>query len=137
MKLLDAVLERGCTLWDTADVYADSEELLGRWYVICSYCVCIIDGTKNVTVRFAASGKRDQIFLATKFGFVFKPDRLVDGSREHVRESVENSLKQMGTDHVDLLYLHRPDVTTPIETTVRAMAELVRYASNNVVSFPI
>ncbi|KAF7790306.1 hypothetical protein EIP86_001260 [Pleurotus ostreatoroseus] len=106
LKLLDAVYERGCTNWDTADMYGDSEELLGKW--------------------FKRTGKRNEIFLATKFGFVFKEGRVVDGSPEHARFSVEQSLRRLGVDHIDLYYLHRPDPTVPIETTVGAMAEFVK-----------
>lgn len=106
LKLLDAVYDRGCTNWDTADVYGDSEDLLGKW--------------------FKRSGKRDEIFLATKFGLVFKDGRVVDGSPEHVKFSVEQSLRRLGVDHIDLYYLHRPDITVPIEVTVGAMAEFVK-----------
>lgn len=104
MQVLDAVLETGCTYWDTADIYFDSEELLGKW------CVSIITGkivARNdggCSLRFKRTGKRDQVFLATKFGFVGYD---IDGSPKHAKESVETSLKKLGTDHIDLYYLHR------------------------------
>jgi len=69
------------------------------------------------------------VVLATKFGIVADPDdpkkRGLDGSPENVRRSIDGSLERLGTDHVDLYYLHRVDPNTPIEDTVGAMAELV------------
>ncbi|TFY80910.1 hypothetical protein EWM64_g3103 [Hericium alpestre] len=108
LKLLDALYERGCTNWDTADVYGDSEELIGRW--------------------FKQSGKRDEIFLATKFGFQSPPPRnkSPDGDPEYARQAFEKSISRLGVDHIDLWYLHRPDPTVPIEHTVAAMAEFVK-----------
>jgi len=105
-KILDAVYERGCTFWDTADVYQDSEELLGNW--------------------FKRTGKRNEIFLATKFGATSDYNRPINGSPEYVREAVARSLKKLQTDTIDLYYLHRPDKTVPIEHTVSAMAEFVK-----------
>ncbi|CAL1702796.1 unnamed protein product [Somion occarium] len=106
LKLLDAVYENGCLNWDTADVYGDSEELFGRW--------------------FKRTGKRNEIFLATKFGLRMQGGRLVNGDPEYVKEAFEKSLKRLGVDHIDLYYLHRPDPTVPIEKTVAAMAEFVK-----------
>ncbi|KAJ6532843.1 NADP-dependent oxidoreductase domain-containing protein [Mycena vulgaris] len=103
-KVFDAAHAAGCTFWDSADVYADSEELIGKW--------------------FKRTGKRADIFLATKFGFM--PDLSVDGSPAHVREAAEASLAKLGVETIDLYYLHRVDVKTPIEHTVGAMAELVK-----------
>ncbi|KAI0775273.1 Aldo/keto reductase [Trametes elegans] len=115
-KVLDAVYENGCTFWDTADRYADSEELIGKW--------------------FKRTGKRDEIFLATKFGIVTDPDRAVNGTPEYAAEALDASLKRLGTDHVELWYLHRADPQVPIEVvhlrshdktlTVGAMAEQVK-----------
>ncbi|EKM54068.1 uncharacterized protein PHACADRAFT_257670 [Phanerochaete carnosa HHB-10118-sp] len=102
LKLLDAVYEQGCTNWDTANMYGDSEELLGKW--------------------FARTGKRSDIFLATKFGAGPSPG----GSPEYMREQFAKSLRLLGTDYVDLYYLHRMDPTIPIEVTVGAMSELVK-----------
>jgi len=104
IKLLDAVYASGCTFWDTADIYGDSEELIGKW--------------------FKRTGKRNDIFIGTKFGF--QPDWTVDGSPAYAKESLERSLKRLGVDSIDLFYLHRPDVNTPIEHTVIAMAEFVK-----------
>ncbi|KAJ7149625.1 NADP-dependent oxidoreductase domain-containing protein [Mycena filopes] len=103
-KVLDAAHAAGCTFWDTANIYADSEELLGKW--------------------FKRTGKRADIFLATKFGFL--PDRTIDGTPENVRAAAAASFERLGVDTIDLYYLHRADAKVPIETTVGAMAELVK-----------
>ncbi|KAI0296285.1 NADP-dependent oxidoreductase domain-containing protein [Multifurca ochricompacta] len=105
-KLLDAVYESGCTNWDTADVYGDSEELIGKW--------------------FKRTGKRNEIFLATKFGAGSPSGKLIDGSPAYVKEAFNKSLEKLGVDYVDLYYAHRADPTIPIEHTVGAMAELVK-----------
>src|SRR3712207_3787810 len=104
-------IELGCTFLDTAEMYGPfkNEELLGK----------------------ALKGRRDEVQLATKFGIRFAPtadnptNRVLDGSPENVRRSIEGSLQRLGTDHVDLYYLHRVDPKTPIEETVGAMGELV------------
>ncbi len=103
-------LELGITFFDTADMYGPyrNEELLAK----------------------ALKGRRDRVFLATKFGIVRDPNdpakRGVSGRPEYVRRSIEGSLRRLGTDHVDLYYQHRVDTSVPIEETVGAMAELVR-----------
>lgn len=99
-------IELGVTLFDTAEVYGPfkNEELVGR----------------------ALEGKRQEVVLATKFGF-----RIGDGAPgldsrpEHVREVAEASLRRLRTDYIDLFYQHRVDPTVPIEDVVGAMAELV------------
>ncbi|KAF8151857.1 Aldo/keto reductase [Mycena galopus ATCC 62051] len=107
-KVLDAAYNSGCTMWDTADVYRDSEELLSKWYL------------------FKRTGKRNEIFLATKFGFVAMSGRAIDGTPEYARKALEKSLSTLGVDFIDLYYLHRADSLVPIEHTVRAMAEFVK-----------
>ena len=103
-------LELGVTLLDTADMYGmgANEELVGR----------------------AIADRRDQVVLATKFGFVRDPDdpgkRGVRGDAGFVAQQVENSLRRLGLDHIDLYYQHRVDPDTPIEETVEAMAALVK-----------
>jgi aryl-alcohol dehydrogenase-like predicted oxidoreductase len=103
-------LELGCDFLDTSDMYGPhtNEELVGR----------------------AIADRRDQVFLATKFGIKLEltptPRRSVDGSPEYVREACEGSLRRLGVEHIDLYYQHRVDPNTPIEETVGAMAELVR-----------
>jgi aryl-alcohol dehydrogenase-like predicted oxidoreductase len=109
-RTIHRALELGVTLLDTADMYGphSNEELVGR----------------------AIAGRRDQVFLATKFGIVRDPDdasrRGIDGSPDYVKGSCEGSLHRLGVDHIDLYYQHRVDPKTPIEETVGAMAELVR-----------
>ncbi|MGO4701611.1 aldo/keto reductase [Dyella sp. 2RAB6] len=103
-------LDRGLTLLDTADVYGPhlNETLVGQ----------------------AIRGRREQVFLATKFGIVRDPAdaqfRAINGRPEYVRESVEGSLKRLGIEQIDLYYQHRLDPHVPIEETVGAMAELVQ-----------
>ncbi|HEX4730246.1 MAG TPA: aldo/keto reductase [Solirubrobacterales bacterium] len=99
-------LELGVTFLDTAEVYGPyvNEELVGR----------------------AVAGRRDEVEIATKFGFDFKgPTRGVDGSPENARRVCDESLRRLGTDHIDLYYQHRVDPAVPIEETVGAMGELV------------
>ncbi len=103
-------LELGINFLDTSDVYGPhtNEELVGR------------------TIK----GKRDQVFLATKFGIVRDPAnsnlRGVNGRPEYIRKAIDGSLKRLDVDHVDLYYQHRVDPNTPIEDTVGALADLVR-----------
>jgi aryl-alcohol dehydrogenase-like predicted oxidoreductase len=109
---IDRALELGCNFLDTAEMYGPftNEELIGK----------------------AIAGRREDWILATKFGIRFAPtednpmNRVLDGSPENVRRSIEGSLERLGTDHVDLYYLHRVDPNTPIEETVGAMGELVK-----------
>lgn len=110
LKVLDRAVELGITFWDTADMYGPytNEELVGK----------------------ALKKYRDSVTIATKFGIVRDPDdpakRGLNGRPEYVRSSVEGSLKRLGTDVIDLYYLHRRDPDVPIEETVGAMGELVR-----------
>jgi aryl-alcohol dehydrogenase-like predicted oxidoreductase len=107
---IQRALELGCDFLDTSDMYGPhtNEELLGR----------------------AIAGRREQVFLATKFGIKLDmgppPRRAVDGSPEYVREACEASLRRLGVNHIDLYYQHRVDPKTPIEETVGALAELVK-----------
>jgi len=107
MALLDRCYDLGEWNWDSADVYADSEDLLGRWFT-------------------ANPDKRKNIFLATKFGNRVMPDggRAIDSTGAYCKEACAKSLKRLGLPFIDLYYCHRLDGKTPIEQTVRAMAEL-------------
>ena len=110
--LLRASRDVGLTLLDTADIYGgrpgQSESMLGE----------------------ALQGQRDEFVLATKFGMdmqgVNGQDFGVRGSRRYVRRAVENSLRRLQTDHIDLYQLHRPDPVTPLEETLEALTDLVR-----------
>ena len=108
--VVGAAIDAGITLFDTADVYGNaggSETLLGE----------------------ALKGRRDEVVIATKFGMDMGgangPDWGVRGSRRYIRIAVENSLRRLGTDWIDLYQLHRPDPHTPIEETLAALSELV------------
>ncbi len=107
LRTLQRALDLGVTFLDTADIYGNgrSERLVGQ----------------------AIEGRRSEVVVATKFGGGFNPDGSAGGlgRPEKVRPALEASLRRLGTDHVDLYYLHRVDPTTPIEETVGAMAELV------------
>ena len=108
LATLDRAIELGVTFFDTAEVYGPfhNEELLGR----------------------ALKGRREKAVIATKFGFRIENGKItgLDSRPEHVREVVEDSLRRLGTDHLDLLYQHRVDKQVPIEDVVGAMADLVR-----------
>ena len=110
LATLDRALELGITLLDTADVYGPhtNEELVGG----------------------AIRGRRERVFLATKFGLVRDSGtpgaRDVNGKPEYLRQAIEGSLRRLGVEHIDLYYLHRIDPQTPVEDSVGAMAELVR-----------
>jgi len=111
LELLTQVANAGATFWDTSDIYGPftNEELVGKW--------------------FKLTGRRKEIFLATKFGNLNDPQtgqRIIRGDREYVKQAIEASLKRLGTDYVDLYYQHRVDKNTRIEETVEAMAELVK-----------
>jgi len=109
LATIDRALELGINLLDTSDIYGPhtNEELVGR----------------------ALKGRRNQFFVATKFGIVRDPAnperRGLDGSPAYVRSSVEGSLRRLGIETIDLYYQHRVDPKTPIEETVGAMARLV------------
>ncbi|KAF8515487.1 Aldo keto reductase [Hysterangium stoloniferum] len=105
-KVLDRAFQLGITHWDSSDRYGDSEDLIGKW--------------------FKRTGKRDSIFLATKFGFSDVARRVVRCDPPYIKQAVEKSLKRLGVDYIDLYYAHRMDPTVPIEETVAAMAELVK-----------
>ncbi len=106
---IERALDRGITLLDTADMYGPhtNESLVGR----------------------AIAGRREQVFLATKFGIMRDPDdpsvRGISGRPDYVRRSADASLRRLGVETIDLYYQHRVDPSVPIEETVGAMAELV------------
>jgi aryl-alcohol dehydrogenase-like predicted oxidoreductase len=103
-----AALDAGITLFDTADSYGASEEILGE----------------------LLAGQRDDVIIATKFGSNVRGANGTDwdarGSRRYVRRAVERSLRRLRTDYIDLYQLHKPDRATPIEETLAALTELVQ-----------
>ena len=105
--VLDEAIEQGITLVDTADIYSQgtSEEFIGR----------------------ALEGRRDAVFVATKFGKPMNDNPSeARGSREYIRWAIEGSLRRLRTDHVDVYQMHEPDPSTPIEETLETLDELVR-----------
>jgi aryl-alcohol dehydrogenase-like predicted oxidoreductase len=107
-NLLRSAVDRGVTLFDTAEVYGpyDNEELVG-------------EGLAPV---------RDQVVIATKFGFAFDDQGRQTGLSshpEHIRQAVDGSLRRLRTDRIDLLYQHRVDPQVPIEDVAGTVAELV------------
>lgn len=106
-RMVDIALDAGVTMFDTADVYSDgaSEEVLGA----------------------AIRGRRDQVLLSTKTGLPTGPDPRDAGSgRARLITAVENSLRRLGTDHIDLFQLHAFDAHTPVEEMLTALDDLVR-----------
>ncbi|AYM93378.1 aldo/keto reductase [Serratia fonticola] len=107
---LHRALELGVTLLDTADMYGPhtNEQLIGK----------------------AIKGKRDQVFLATKFGIVRDPAdptaRGVSSKPDYIRRSVEGSLQRLGVETIDLYYQHRVDPKVPIEEVVGTLADLIQ-----------
>jgi aryl-alcohol dehydrogenase-like predicted oxidoreductase len=113
-RLLDAFVAAGFNLIDTADIYSswvpgnsggESETIIGRW--------------------LTRSGKRDKVVLATKVGMAMAPDR--QGlSKAYILRAVEDSLKRLQTDHIDLYQSHKDDPATPLDETLAAYGELIR-----------
>jgi aryl-alcohol dehydrogenase-like predicted oxidoreductase len=105
--VVDAALDSGVTLLDTADVYGNkggSEAFLGE----------------------VLAGRRDRVVLATKFGGDMGDGTTARGSRDYIRKAIDASLRRLRTDHVDVYQYHTPDRVTPFEDTFGALDELVR-----------
>lgn len=104
-RVVSAALDSGINFFDTADIYdkGHSEEFLGR----------------------ALAGRRREAIIATKFGMKFDETRQ-GASPKYVRQAAEDSLRRLGTDHIDLYQLHQPDPKTPIAETLGALNDLVR-----------
>jgi aryl-alcohol dehydrogenase-like predicted oxidoreductase len=106
IAVLHGAVERGVTFFDTAEAYGDNELLVGE----------------------ALAPFRDQVVIATKFGFAFGPDGNVagvDSRPEHVKEVAENSLRRLGVETIDLFYQHRVDPKVPVEDVAGAVRELI------------
>jgi aryl-alcohol dehydrogenase-like predicted oxidoreductase len=104
-RVVHAALDEGITFFDTADTYGEgqSEEMLGA----------------------ALRERRDAAVIATKFGMEMRGDGRRGASRRWIRIAVEDSLRRLGTDRIDLYQLHTPDPTTPMEETLETLTELV------------
>ncbi len=105
--MIHSALDAGINFVDTADVYSggESEEIVGK----------------------ALKGRRDEVVLATKFGLPMGSDpNQRGGSPRWIKTAVENSLRRLGTDHIDLYQMHRPDTGTDIDATLSALSDLVR-----------
>lgn len=107
---LDHAHAIGSRFWDLADIYGDSEDLVGEW--------------------LRRSGNRGDIFIATKCGLQRQPSGMHTfcSDPEYVKQACDRSLKRLGVDTIDLYYCHRVDGVTPIEKTIEAMVELKKYA---------
>lgn len=115
LKLLDAFIDSGLNMVDSADVYSswvpghkggESEELIGKW--------------------LARGGQRDKLLIATKCGMEMGPDDAKGLSRGHITRSVDASLKRLGTDYIDLYQAHMDDRETPLEETLSAYTDLIK-----------
>ncbi|KAH8898431.1 Aldo/keto reductase-like protein [Thozetella sp. PMI_491] len=111
LAILDRAWELGETNWDTASVYGDTELLVNKWFKL-------------------HPERRADIFLATKFGlFIGGTDGsggytlVVDSSPKAAKESVETALSRLGVEYIDLFYVHRLDLVTPVEKTMEVLAE--------------
>lgn len=105
-RMIDMCLDVGLNMFDTADIYSRglSEEILGK----------------------AIVGKRNRLLIATKGTFPMGDDRNEEGSsRFHLIETCEASLRRLGTDHIDLYYIHGFDANTPVEETLRALDDMI------------
>ena len=110
IKLIRAAVDRGITFFDTAEMYGPF--------------------TNEALVGEALAPLRDQVIIATKFGFEFDPqthaNQGLNSRPEHIRQAVEGSLKRLKTDYIDLYYQHRVDPAVPIEEVAGAVQELIR-----------
>jgi aryl-alcohol dehydrogenase-like predicted oxidoreductase len=108
--VVSAAIDAGITLFDTADVYGNA-------------------GGSEILLGEALGSRRGEVIIATKFGSDMRgangPDWGARGSRRYIRIAVENSLRRLGTDWIDLYQLHEPDPNTPIEETLAALTEIV------------
>jgi len=112
---LNHAIEQGVNFWDTADAYGN--------------------GANETLISKVLTAKRDKIFIATKFGFRLKDDKsdvfsskdtYIDSSPEWIRQAVENSLRRLKIETIDLYYAHRLNPDIPVEETVGAMADLIK-----------
>jgi len=106
--VVSAAVDAGITLFDTADLYGEN-------------------GTSETYLGKALKGHRDHVVIATKFGGPMgQLPMQKGGSRQHIFQAVEDSLRRLNTDYIDLYQMHFPDLNTPLEETMRALDDLVR-----------
>lgn len=104
-RIIHKAIDAGINLIDSADAYGDSEEVVGK----------------------ALAGRRDEVVLATKVGMPLGQDpNHQGGSRRWITTAIENSLRRLGTDYIDIYQLHRPDPNTDLEETLSVLTDLVR-----------
>ncbi|KAJ3286197.1 hypothetical protein HK104_009147 [Borealophlyctis nickersoniae] len=108
LRTLNRAIDLGCTFWDTSDAYG-------------------VGANERLLAKVLAT-RRAEVFLCTKFGICREPGQpyVINGSKEYVKSACSASLQRLEVDCIDLYYLHRVDLKTPIEETVSAMAELVK-----------
>jgi aryl-alcohol dehydrogenase-like predicted oxidoreductase len=106
VALLDHAHAAGLRFWDLSDIYGDSEEVVGEW--------------------IKRSGKREDVFIGTKFSLIRRPSgiHVFRSDPDYVKEACEKSLQRLGVNTIDLYYCHAVDGVTPIEQTVEAMVQL-------------
>lgn len=108
IEVLEKAIELGINFFDTADIYGNgvNEELISK-----------------VLIKY-----RDKVIIATKFGFRIndKGENYIDASPKWLKIAVENSLKRLKTDIIDIYYVHRLDGKVPVEETIGAMSDLVK-----------
>ena len=106
LACLDAMYEAGITFVDTANIYGMgvSEQVIGRWL----------------------ASRRPDVVIATKASIINGPPRVIDNSAAHLRRELEDSLRRLGRDHVELFYLHRREVDRPLEEVIGTLADLER-----------
>jgi 1-deoxyxylulose-5-phosphate synthase len=110
-RILDMAVAAGVNLIDTSNSYAkgEAERVIGRW--------------------LATRGGRDRVLIATKVFYPQAGDTNINargGSRAHVLQACEDSLRRLGVEHIDLYQTHRPDFATPLDETLRAFDDLIR-----------
>jgi len=115
---MDACREAGVTHIDTSNVYGmgRSEEILGRWFA-------------------SRPGGREDMVLATKAGITSDPDRRLNNDPDHLESSLDASLKRLGTDHVDLFYLHRFEAARPVEEVAGTLKSLIDKGKTRTIGF--
>ncbi|KAH9921859.1 NADP-dependent oxidoreductase domain-containing protein [Fomitopsis serialis] len=118
MAVLSAAADRGLTFWDTADIYGTTERSIGAW--------------------FANTGRRSEIFLSTKFGAVMPADlgeKSPTSTPSYIRQRLQNSLKELQTDYIDLLYQHRVDPKVPVEVIMETLRPYVESGTVRYIGF--